>query len=63
MNATPPSCPRCDAPLSVFEHEQLHANMCPSCRGLFFERDPLNRADPSLLWLVKEALPASDKAK
>lgn len=62
MNATPPICPRCDVPLTAFEHEQLRANMCTACRGLFFERDPLYNAEASLLWLVKEAPLASDKA-
>ncbi len=48
-------CPRCAVPLTDFRHERLRTAMCPTCRGLFFRREDLLNAEPSILRLVQEA--------
>lgn len=62
MPSTANQCPRCAAPLAPFQHEQLRTAMCPTCRGLFFQRIDLVRAEPALPRLLETAPLASEQA-
>lgn len=40
----PPSCPRCEAPLDIFEQHDEEYDICPRCGGLWLDRGEFHRA-------------------
>ena len=61
------NCPKCDIALENKEIEPISVDLCPTCEGVWFEKDELRQAkditDSDLNWLDFEIWKNKDKFK